>query len=208
MQDGHTVVGESQISNAGGQIKKLHTEPIARAIPEVLHAITNADLIILGPGSLYTSIIPNLLVQGIPEAITKAEARKLYVCNVMTQMGETINYSVADHLEALLRHANVSGQSANRLVQSVLINDQLPTVSADSLIGAVSFDSDRVNALGITVLRKPLLDESVSGHHDSEKLANEIMMWFLNDKSKPEKSQPSKNVGVDKRVASFFSTIF
>jgi uncharacterized cofD-like protein len=205
MQDGRIVRGESQIPKADGQIKRLQTEPVARAIPEALEAIADADLIILGPGSLYTSIIPNLLVQGVPEAIRQAKARKLYVCNVMTQLGETVNYSVADHLEALLLHAEMPPQSANKLVQTVLVNDQLPSLRPDAPISPVYFDADRVRALGIAPLRNSLVSEAVSGHHDSTKLANEVMTWFFNQKSKRQSAEASNNTGLYQRVASFFS---
>ena len=93
--DGTFVKGESNIPEVHKRIKRLYTEPAdCRALPEALEAISNADLIILGPGSLYTSVIPNLLVAGIADAIEQSHAKKIYVCNIMTQPGETDGYSV------------------------------------------------------------------------------------------------------------------
>src|SRR5207253_5146177 len=86
LEDGRTVYGESHISEANGRIRRLGCQPgQPEPTPEAIAAIEEADLIVLGPGSLYTSILPNLLVKGIAEAILRSAARKLYVCNVMTQ---------------------------------------------------------------------------------------------------------------------------
>ena len=119
-----------------GRISKLTCEPSNPvATPEALEAIKHAELIILGPGSLYTSVIPNLLVQGISEAVRQSGARKIYVCNVMTQAGETTDYSVADHVQAVLSHATHPTQSTSRvgrLLNAVLINDQTPIVEQDA----------------------------------------------------------------------------
>ena len=121
-EDGRIVHGESSIPEAHGQIKRLFTEPEnCQALPEAIDAIGDADLIILGPGSLYTSVIPNLLVNGIVEAILKSKAKKIYVCNIMTQPGETTDYTVASHVNALFKHAK-----GNKIVDAVLVNNRLP----------------------------------------------------------------------------------
>jgi uncharacterized cofD-like protein len=203
LEDGSLVQGESQIGKAVGRIKKVSSAPVARATPEALQAIKNADLIILGPGSLYTSIIPNLLVDGISEAIAQSKARKLYVCNVMTQLGETIDYSVADHVDALLSHAQ-GAQTAGKLVQAVFVNDQIPAQRPEAATNPVSFDSDRVKALGVTALRRPLVNEAIDSHHDPVRLAEEIMLWFFKQKSQRHAEQ-KKTTDLYQRVASFFS---
>ena len=92
-----------------------------KALPEVIDAIKNADLIIMGPGSLYTSVIPNLLIKEIANAVAKAKAKKIYVCNIMTQVGETDNYSVASHVNALIDHAGSSD-----ILDAVLVNNSIP----------------------------------------------------------------------------------
>lgn len=205
LEDGSVVQGESQIGKAKGRIKQIRSEPIAKATPEALQAIASADLIILGPGSLYTSIIPNLLVEGISEAIAQSKARKLYVCNVMTQLGETIDYSVGDHLDALLLHAQGLQSTPSKLIQAVFVNDQLPAQRPEASTNPVAFDSDRVRALGITALRKPLVNEAVGSHHDPTRLAEEIMLWFFKQKSQRSPAEQKKTTDLYQRVASFFS---
>jgi uncharacterized cofD-like protein len=187
MADGRTVQGESHISEDGGQIARISSTPQAQAIPEALRAIAEADLIILGPGSLYTSIIPNLLIKGIPEALTHAKAKKLYVCNVMTQPGETIGYSVADHIEAIRSHADAEPSMTKKLLQAVLVNDQAPNkFDPSSSVAPVRYDRERIEELGIVPICKPLINEAVSSHHDSSKLAEVIMLWFFKRKDESE----------------------
>jgi uncharacterized cofD-like protein len=116
------VVGESQITEAGGIVERVFVSPDrARAYPESIHAILSADLIVIGPGSLYTSIIPNLLIQDIPEAIRASGALRIYVCNVATQKGETDGFTVADHVLALERHVG------RGLFSIVLANNAFPS---------------------------------------------------------------------------------
>ena len=108
-ENGARVVGESNIFDAKKrQDCRIHHVSLLperpKALPDALEAIQSADLILLGPGSLYTSVIPNLLVDGVADAIRTSHAQKFYICNIMTQDGETEGYTAADHLEALLRH--------------------------------------------------------------------------------------------------------
>ena len=115
MEDGSYVKGESQIPESGKKIVELCCEPeVCKPSNEVIEAINSADLIILGPGSLYTSIIPNLLVRGISEAIQNSKAKKIYVCNIMTQPGETDNYSASDHIKAIFDHMIKSGANPSK----------------------------------------------------------------------------------------------
>src|SRR5205085_3464773 len=106
LEDGNTVVGESKISKSRSRIETIHLRPRkCKPVPETLAAIEHADLITLGPGSLFTSVIPNLLVKGIPQAIRKSKALKAYFVNLMSQPGETIDFCASDHLEEIRRHA-------------------------------------------------------------------------------------------------------
>lgn len=106
LADGSVVRGESKISKSEKPIVRLRLEPAeVSPLPDTLHSIEHADIITLGPGSLFTSIIPNLLVDGIAEAIARSKALKVYICNVMTQPGETTGFSVVDHVEKLFQHA-------------------------------------------------------------------------------------------------------
>lgn len=123
MEDGRIIHGESNIPEAHGKIKRLFTDPqTCKALDDVIAAIKDAELIILGPGSLYTSVIPNLLIQEISHEIAKSNAKKIYVCNIMTQPGETDGYSVSDHVNALMKHAG-----SKKIIDAVLVNDFMPS---------------------------------------------------------------------------------
>jgi uncharacterized cofD-like protein len=103
--DGYEVCGESQIPEIGKPIKRIYLQPEHPAAqPEAVSAVLEADLIVIGPGSLYTSVVPNLLVEGIAKALIQSDGLKVYVCNVATQPGETDGYNVEDHIAALVRH--------------------------------------------------------------------------------------------------------
>lgn len=105
LDDGRVVQGESNITKTAGTIRAIRlVPPRCRPLAETLQVLQQADLIIIGPGSLFTSLIPNLLVEGIPEAIVRSPAKKLYVCNVMTQPHETTGYTVEDHVERILEY--------------------------------------------------------------------------------------------------------
>jgi uncharacterized cofD-like protein len=109
LEDGSVVAGETNISRSRKRIKRVHLVPRrARPVPEVLQAIREADLILVGPGSLYTSILPNLLVDQMAELIAHSRATRVYIANLMTQPGETQHYSVADHVRAIYEHTRSS----------------------------------------------------------------------------------------------------
>ena len=179
-EDGKIVHGESNIPEAHGKIKRLFTEPEhSKALPEAIAAIKEADLIILGPGSLYTSVIPNLLVDGIVEAITKSTAKKIYVCNIMTQPGETDNYSVASHVNALISHA-----SGKKIVDAVLVNDNLPDNISEGYAKSgsipVRLDMENIAPIGIEVVSQKLLQENKQGlvRHSSHRVARAVYYWY------------------------------
>jgi len=179
-EDGRIVNGESSIPEAHGKIKRLFTKPtVCNALPEVLSAIANADLIILGPGSLYTSVIPNLLVAGIVDAIEQSSAKKIYVCNIMTQPGETDNYSVASHLNALIAHSN-----GKKIVDAVLVNNALPDNISDNYakMGSipVRLDMENVVPTGVQVVAQKLITENKDGlvRHSSNRVARAVYYWY------------------------------
>lgn len=186
MEDGRIVHGESTIPEAHGRIKRLFTEPAnCKALEDVIQAIRNAELIILGPGSLYTSVIPNILVKQISEEIIKSKARKIYVCNIMTQPGETDNYTVSDHLKALIQHSG-----SNKIVDAVLVNDYLPEKLADiyqkSGSYPVKLDTQEVKKLGIKIVAKKLIQDSKEGlvRHSSNRVARAVYYWFRKEQKK------------------------
>ncbi len=186
MEDGRIIHGESTIPEAHGKIKRLFTEPAnCKALPDVIQAIREAELIILGPGSLYTSVIPNLLVKEIAEEIIKSKAKKIYVCNIMTQPGETDNYTVSDHLKALIQHAG-----SNKIVDAVLVNDYLPEKLAGKYQEAGSYpvklDAPEVKKLGIKIFAKKLIQDSKEGlvRHSSTRVARAVYYWFKKQQKK------------------------
>lgn len=181
MSDGSVVAGESKITKLNGRIKRLKCEPDKpKPTPESIQAILNADLIILGPGSLYTSVIPNLLITGVADALRQTSARKIYVCNVMTQAGETTDYSVADHVEALLTHAQCLPAQGATLMDAVLINNQ--ETKPNQTAYPVRYDPERLKDFGIKPVLRPLLSKETTGHHDPYLLAQEVMLWYFRHK--------------------------
>lgn len=195
MEDGRIIHGESNIPEAHGKIKRLYTEPDdCRALPDVIEAIRNAELIILGPGSLYTSVTPNLLIKEIANEISKSNAKKIYVCNIMTQPGETDNYSVSDHVKALMQHAG-----SKDIVETVLVNDFLPSNLAKKyqLSGSypVKLDYENLKKLGVKVFSRKLIEDSKEGlvRHSSHRVARAIYYWFRKE-NKTERKIFHKNV--------------
>ena len=180
MEDGRIIRGESNIPEANGKIKRLFTDPKkCKALDEVILAIRDADLIVMGPGSLYTSVIPNLLIEEISREVVLAKAKKIYVCNIMTQPGETDGYSVSDHVKALMQHAD-----SKKIIDAVLVNDSLPAVLADKYRRANSYpvkiDYDNLRKLGVKVCPKKLIEDSREGfvRHSSHRVARAIYYWF------------------------------
>ena len=179
-EDGRIINGESNIPEAGGKIKQLFTVPAScKALPEAIEAIGDADLIILGPGSLYTSVIPNLLVNGIVEAIEKSHAKKIYVCNIMTQPGETTDYSVASHINALIKHAR-----GKKIIDAVLVNNSLPDKISEGYAKTgsipVKLDMENIAPIGVEIVSQKLIQESKEGlvRHSSHRVARAVYYWY------------------------------
>lgn len=175
MEDGTEICGETKIAGAGMKIRRIFLDPEdAQPHAEALDAILDAELIVIGPGSVYTSIIPNLLVPGIAEAIEESAAIKAYVCNVMTQPGESDAFTAAEHLVAL--QANVS----HRVCDFVLVNTGVPSQSAiekyrESGQHLVSPDEDRIRGLGFKVVTGNLMSESDYVRHDPNRVAARLV---------------------------------
>ena len=185
-EDGTIVHGESAIPEEHKKIKRLFTEPEhCKPLEDVIEAIKDADLIILGPGSLYTSVIPNLLIKEISEEVIKSNAKKIYVCNIMTQPGETDNYAVSDHINALYKHAG-----SNKLIDAVLVDNVLPKNMADKYeqCGQMPVVLDRYN-VHVDIVEKKLIEESKEGlvRHSSNRVARAIYYWFRKSSKKNNK---------------------
>ena len=183
-ESGVCVLGESKIYQAkkdqDSRIKRVFLipeHPIALA--ESLIAIEEADLLVFGPGSLYTSILPNLLVSGVVEAINRSRAKKIYVCNIMTQPGETDNYSVASHINALISHAK-----GRKIIDAVLINNSLPNNISEGYAKTGSYpvrlDMENIAPMDITVVSQKLLQENKQGlvRHSSNRVARAVYYWY------------------------------
>jgi uncharacterized cofD-like protein len=175
LEDGTRVRGETKITASKGKICELVlVPPDVEPLPQTLEAIANADLITIGPGSLFTSLIPNLLVRGIPEAITESTAVKVFICNLMTQVNESLSLSAGDHIQALNQHAGV------QLFDYALINRK--AVSAEmkakyALEGAsqIVADLEAIEALRVCPVLGDYLDEGEVARHATDRVAHDLM---------------------------------
>lgn len=181
LTDGTIVEGESNVSLYGGKVRTLSLLPEhAEPLPEVLQAIADADAVILGPGSLFTSVIPNLLVKGMSQALAHSPAVKVYICNVMTQPGETTGFTASQHVEAIYRFAQA------RVLDYVLVNnarvrpDLVAKYAATESVPVV-VDTPKLNSLGVRVVADDLLQQEDVVRHDPEKLARRIMRLIINN---------------------------
>ncbi len=174
-RDGVVIHGERSITKTRVPIRRLHIVPSrCRPLPETVEAIRDADLITFGPGSLYTSLVPNLLVQGIPQQIARSRAVKVLVCNLMTQPGESRGYSAADHVRALHQHAGL------KLFDHIILNQRplspaLLKRYAAERAEPVQLDLDAVRELGVKPLCADLLIEDHVARHDSRRLAQLLL---------------------------------
>lgn len=166
--DGTVVNGETTITERGGSIDQILISPQdAEAYPVALEAISNADILVIGPGSLYTSIIPNLLVNGVAKTIRESNATKIYVCNVATQMGETDGYSASDHLEALQKHTFRS------IVEYAIVSEDSKKLEYPLRTKQVKSDSGNVG--NVRMIKEDLIDAKFPARHNALKLAQVIM---------------------------------
>jgi len=177
--DGKIVSGETQIAKSGKKIRRLSLRPRhVRPLPEVLQAIGQADLILVGPGSLYTSILPNLLVSGVAEAMAASSATRVYIANLMTQPGETQGYSLSDHVSVIYRHMRC------KLFDWVVASNQRisPEVARRySARGAepVRVDIAKLQRLGMRCLFDDLLEEHGVVRHNAGRLAQLLVEEFI-----------------------------
>ena len=169
MNDGSQIIGESRIQENSSGIKSINLFPKkATPNPKSIEIIKSSDFIILGPGSLYTSIIPNFLVSGIVEAIHKSKAKKILICNVATQLSETDNFNAENHFREIQRYTdrlNIDYFVVNSKLDS--LGDDFPTSSVVKL--------GNLEDLGAEIIKKDLMNNSFKGHHDSDKLSQTIM---------------------------------
>ncbi len=190
--DGREIAGESNITadlgrgTSDARIQEVYLQPDnPPAHPEAVRAILDADLIILGPGSLYTSVLPNLLVQGVRRSLVASSAAKVYVCNVATQHGETDGFSVRDHIAAIEDHMGKG------FIQYVLANDNVSRTPIPKAEKArpVEVDDDINN--GIRLVRADVVSQENRYHHDSIRLAQAVMdVYYTHDASRLPQLEP------------------
>lgn len=175
MEDGSVVQGESKIPEAHKRIHRVKLFPEhVEAVQSSLDALRDASAIVLGPGSLYTSIMPNLLVEGIGDAICRSRAVKIYICNVMTQPGETDGYTASMHVKAILDHA---GRNAIDyvIVNSTPVPEALKQKYAEAGAYPVVVDDAALNELGVGIIKADLITSTDALRHDPVKLCESVM---------------------------------
>jgi uncharacterized cofD-like protein len=184
LDNGRRVHGETRITASRSRIKQLTLSPRrVRAMPKAIEAIRQADLILLGPGSLYTSILPNLLIPEISSAIAKSKAPRVYVANLMTQPGETAGYALADHLRAIQQHTShrvIDWVVANRKPVSPDVARRYRAQGAEP----VAIDLAALQKLGFRVILDNLLEEHGVIRHDTKRLARLLLEEFLSAPSR------------------------
>ncbi|MFB1082339.1 uridine diphosphate-N-acetylglucosamine-binding protein YvcK [Jeotgalibacillus sp. JSM ZJ347] len=183
MEDGTIIKGESKIPFSGKKINRVFLSPKnVKALPQAVEAIEEADMIIIGPGSLYTSILPNLLVKEIGQAVLKSSAPKVYICNLMTQAGETMNYTASQHVEAIYQHMGT------KFMDYVLVNNEDVPAEIRSLYDKemaepVKFDVDRLKALGLQVVYdKIIINREGLIRHDTDRVAEIVVRLMAETK--------------------------
>lgn len=180
MEDGTIVSGESKIPYSGKRIKRVFLTPeTAQPLPETIQEIQMADMIILGPGSLYTSILPNLIVPKLGNEICRSKARKVYVCNLMTQAGETLNYTASDHVQALYDHLNCA------FIDTIIVNNKsvpehVLSKYSEELAQPVCYDCNKLYEMGLEIVYGEILtfEDGVIRHDHVEisKILYSILM--------------------------------
>ena len=170
MADGTVVEGESHIPEVKKRIRRVRLfPPHVKPVQAALDALENADAIVLGPGSLYTSIMPNLLVDGVADAIRRSKALKIYICNVMTQPGETDGYTASMHAKAIIDHGG-KGIIDFMLVNSAPISKEMKAYYANEGAAPVVVDETAINALGIGFVKADIINQKEVIRHDPDKL--------------------------------------
>jgi len=175
MEDGTRVRGETKITASKGRIRELFLiPPDVGPMPQTLEAIATADLITIGPGSLFTSLIPNLLVRGISQAIVESRATKVYICNLMTQANESLGLTAADHIRALTGHAQ-DQIFDYALINRTPVSDQMKAKYALEGACQIVNDLEAIEALGVIPVLGDYLEEDGVARHNTSRVARDLM---------------------------------
>lgn len=175
MEDGTRVRGETKITASKGRIRELFlVPPDVEPMPQTLEAIAGADLITIGPGSLFTSLIPNLLVKGISQAIVESKATKVYICNLMTQANESLGLTAADHIRALNRHAQCQIFDYALLNRTPVSNEMKAKYALEGACQIVN-DLEAIEAMGVIPVLGDYLEEAVVARHNFTRAAQDVL---------------------------------
>ncbi|HWG86836.1 MAG TPA: uridine diphosphate-N-acetylglucosamine-binding protein YvcK [Candidatus Acidoferrales bacterium] len=191
MNDGSRVSGETKITASDKRVVELtlvpaHPEPL----PQTLEAIAAADIITIGPGSLFTSLIPNLLVRGIPEAIAASTAVKVFICNLMTEANESLQMSASDHIMAIYSHSG-HGLFNYALVNSAPVSQEMKRRYEDERAEPVECDCPLIESLGVTCIAGNFLEEREVVRHDTDRLCRELLRLAHVESAKARASHPA-----------------
>jgi uncharacterized cofD-like protein len=171
MDDGSRVRGETNITASKRRVVDLRLVPAnAKPLPQVLEAISKADVITVGPGSLFTSLIPNLLVKGIPQAIAESAAIRVFICNLMTQANESLGMTAADHIRAIYRQAGCKIFDYT-LVNTRPVSDEMRKKYAEENASQIVYDLQEIEALGVKPILGDFLEEAVVARHAADRVA-------------------------------------
>lgn len=187
MKDGSVVEGESKIPLTKKGIDRVYLQPEdIMPVESALEAIRDADAVILGPGSLYTSVLPNLLIKGMADTLRQSQAVKIYICNVMTQPGETDGYSASDHVKAIFDHVGPG------VIDYVVVNTHHVTMNLQEKYACqgaypVKVDADVIEAMGIKVFKADVISETNWVRHDPLKLSRTIVSMIYKLKTHSER---------------------
>jgi uncharacterized cofD-like protein len=175
LEDGTRVRGETRITASQGRIKELFMiPPTAGPLPQTLEAIRRADVITIGPGSLFTSLIPNLLVPGIPQAIADSSAVKVFVCNLMTQANESLGRTAADHIRALNEHAGTDIFDY-ALINRTLASREMKAKYVHEGQSQIVADLEAIEALGVIPVLGDYLEEDSVARHATDRVARDLL---------------------------------
>src|ERR1700688_1039509 len=192
MEDGTRVRGETKITASKGRIQELFlVPPNVEPLPQTLDAIARADVISIGPGSLFTSLIPNLLVRGIAHAIVNSPATKVYVCNLMTQANESLGFTAADHIRALNRHARQQIFDY-ALINRTPVSDHLKAKYALEGACQIVADLDVIEALGVIPVQGDYLDDAGVARHNTARVASDLMQLATAVATEHKSDSPEK----------------
>jgi uncharacterized cofD-like protein len=186
MEDGSRVRGETSISATTSRIVRVKLVPAnARPLPQTLRALAEADLITIGPGSLFTSLVPNLLVKGIPEAIASSRAVKAYVGNLMTQANESLGMTASDHIRVLFQHARRKVFDY-ALLNTTPVPPPLKMAYAAEQAEPIVNDLERVRELGVEPILGKYLDDKVVARHNCTRIAGKLIAFCAAHRAKVE----------------------